>query len=271
MPGWSAPFLILLPLGLFGTGLRLARIRADAAAEHALLLEREQAAATASAVESERARIARELHDIVSHHVSVMTIQAGAAGKVLATRPDLARDAISAVEASGREAMGELRHLLGVFSARSERSEPRGANTDIFADSGPDAEPLRPQPGLGQLSALVEKVRGAGQPVVVDAEPMVLPRGVDLAAYRVVQEGLTNALRYAPGAPTEVRIRRDGDLLIIDVVDDGSAGAAAIPSGAGTGLFGLAERLRLYRGVLQAGPRPEGGFRVHVQIPVELS
>jgi signal transduction histidine kinase len=199
-----------------------------------------------------------------------MTIQAGAAGKVLATRPDLARDAIGAVEASGREAMGELRHLLGVFtSARSERGEPRGANPDIFDESGPDVEPLRPQPGLAQLDALVEKVRAAGQPIVIDAEPVVLPRGVDLTAYRVVQEGLTNALRYAPGAQTRVGIRQDGDLLIIDVVDDGSAGAAAIPGGGGTGLFGLAERLRLYHGTLQAGPRPEGGFDVHVEVPVE--
>jgi signal transduction histidine kinase len=271
LPGWLTPFAILVPIGLSGTAIRSARARADALGERAALLEREQEAATRTAVADERARIARELHDVVSHHVSVMTIQAGAAGRVLDDRPDLAREAIGAVEASGREAMGELRHLLGLL-AHEPPPFPPGATSG--AAPGPrqavDPMPLRPQPGLDQLDALVAAVRAAGQPVTARVTRIDLPGGVDLAAYRVVQEALTNALRYAPGARTEVVVDRDGDALVIEVTDDGTA-APVPPAGAGTGtgLIGLAERLGLYQGTLEAGRRVGGGFRVRARIPLD--
>ena len=259
LPGWSAPFVLLVPIGLFGTTIRAARARADASAQRAELLEREREAATQVAVAQERARLARELHDVVSHHVAVMTIQAGAAGKVMRARPDLAGDAVAAIEASGREAMGELRHLLGLLAPGSH---------DLADADGPAL--WHPQPGLAQLDTLVAAVRAAGQPVTTRITDLDLPRGVDLTAYRVVQEALTNALRYAPGAATEVAVDRDADSLVIEVTDHGTgAGAGAAVLGAGTGLRGLTERLRLYHGTIEASRRADGGFRLRACIPLE--
>ncbi|GAA5012187.1 histidine kinase [Actinopolymorpha pittospori] len=280
LPGWSGAFALLLPIGLFGVAIRAARGQARASHQRAEALEREQEAATSLAVAQERARIARELHDVVSHHVSVMTIQAGAAGKVLDADPELARGAMSAIEASGRETMTELRHLLGVLT-------PGPSEDDL----------LHPQPGLEQLDALVENVRRAGQPVSVRRTSAALPRGVDLTAYRVVQEALTNALRYAPGAPTEVAITtepspaptngaspldplppdplppdRRSDLVIEVVNDEAPPDARSGGSGhggTGRGLLGLAERLRLYGGTLESGRRLGGGFRVRARMPLE--
>ncbi len=250
VPGWAAPFAILLPFGLFGVTVRALRARAAASAERAEAVRARQEAITRAAVAEERARIARELHDVVSHHVSVMVIQAGAAGKVIDNRPDQARDAIAAIADSGREAMGELRHALGILAPAN------GGEPDL----------LRPEPGLDQLEPLIEKVRAAGQPVTVERGPVSLPRGTDVAAYRVVQEGLTNALRYAPGARTTVIVQPDGDTLVVEVIDDGAGGGSA-PAGARTGLLGLAERLRFHGGTLDAGPRLGGGFRVTARLP----
>lgn len=250
LPGWSGAFAILLTIGLVGTAIRAARSRASAFVQRAQALEREQHAATQLAVAQERGRIARELHDVVSHHVSVMTIQAGAAGTVLDTDPEAARGALSAIEASGRETMAELRHLLGALAPSDEGL-------------------LEPQPGLDQLDTLVENVRRTGVPVTVRVEPVDLPRGVDLAAYRVVQEAMTNALRHAPGAAIEVTIA-GGDSLDIEVRNAAPAAAPAA-AGSGTGLLGLAERLRLYGGTLEAGQRAGGGFRVSARIPLEPS
>ncbi|MGS2617831.1 sensor histidine kinase [Micromonospora sp. LZ34] len=254
VPDWATPFAILLPFGLFGVMVRALRARAAASAERAEALRAGQEAATRAAVADERARLARELHDVVSHHVSVMVIQAGAADKVIEARPDLARDAIHAVTNSGRQAMTELRHLLGVLAP----------------DTGGD-DLLRPQPGLDQLDALVDKVRAAGQPVTVAHTPVSLPRGVDLAAYRVVQEALTNALRYAPGAPTTVVVEPDGGALRVEVTDAGTANGVPTTVGAGSGLRGLSERLRLYGGTLQAGRRLTGGYRVSARFPLEAA
>ncbi|MEU4423785.1 histidine kinase [Actinoplanes sp. NPDC024001] len=251
LPDWAGVFMLLVPIGLLGVTVRAARSRALASEQRAQALEREQQAATRLAVADERARIARELHDVVSHHVSVMTIQAGAAGKVLDAQPEMARQALTAVEASGRETMAELRHLLGVLAP------------------GPDDDLLRPQPGLDQLATLVENVRRAGQPVTLHGTPLSLPHGLDLAAYRVVQEALTNALRHAPGAATEVAVTATGDELVISVENDAPPPRArpAASNGAGAGLLGLAERLRLYDGTLESGRRLGGGFRVHARIP----
>lgn len=258
VPGWAGVFVILLPIGLFGVAIRSARERAEASHQRAEALQREQEAGTRLAIVQERARITRELHDVVTHHVSVMTIQAGAAGKVLDDRPDLAREALAAIEASGRETMAELRHLLGALAP-----EPA------------DAELLRPQPGLDQLDTLVANVRQAGQPVSVNRTPVDLPRGMDLAAYRVVQEGLTNALRYAPGARTRINIAMDCRWFVVEVTNDAPTVELAPEytshAGSGSGLIGLAERLRLYDGELETGRRPGGGFRVRASMPLEVA
>ncbi|HEX6682032.1 MAG TPA: histidine kinase [Candidatus Limnocylindrales bacterium] len=276
VPDWATSFAIFMPIALFGLAIRSARERANALAERAdalaeradalaeradALAEREEAqrrgqeAATAAAVAQERAAIARELHDVVSHHVSVMVIQAGAAEKVMANNPVRAGEALRAIAGSGREAMGELRNLLGVLTPPSEE----GAAT-----------PLQPQPGLGQLEALVAKVRAAGQPVDLECQAPRLPQSVDTAAYHVVREALTNALRYAPGARTVVRVRTDGENLTVEVTDDGAPDAvlAGIGRGTGTGLVGLTERLALLGGTLKAGRRLTGGFRVSAHIPL---
>jgi signal transduction histidine kinase len=265
LPERAGAFAILLPIGLFGVAIRAARSRARASEQRAEALEREQQAATRLAVAQEQARIARELHDVVSHHVSVMTIQAGAAGKVLDADPEQARGALSAIEASGRETMTELRHLLGVLTP--------GSTDDL----------LHPQPGLDQLDALIDKVRQAGQPVSARRTPVALPRGIDLTAYRVVQEALTNALRHAPGAPTDIVITTEPSTeppsavgrtdLVIEVTNDapppGTPPGAGV--GSGTGLLGLAERLRLYGGTLETGRRLGGGFRVRARVPLDAT
>jgi signal transduction histidine kinase len=268
LPERAGAFAILLPIGLFGVAIRAARSRARAAGQRAEALEREQQAATRLAVAQEQARIARELHDVVSHHVSVMTIQAGAAGKVLDADPEQARSALSAIEASGRETMTELRHLLGVLTP--------GSTGDL----------LHPQPGLDQLDALIEGVRQAGQPVSVRRTPVVLPRGIDLTAYRVVQEALTNALRHAPGAPTEIAITTEPSTapssaastadgrtdLVIEVTNDAPPGTPPRADvGSGSGLLRLAERLRLYGGTLETGRRVGGGFRVRARMPLDAT
>jgi signal transduction histidine kinase len=249
LPDWSGVFVILLPVGLLGAAVRAGRERERASTERA-------DAATRLAVVDERSRIARELHDVVSHHVSVMTIQAGAAGKVIDDQPGLAREALSAIESSGRETMAELRHLLGLLTP------------------GPGDEMLHPQPGLEQLDQLIATVRQAGLPVTARRTPVSLPRGLDLTAYRVVQEALTNALRYAPGATTDVAVTASPDDLVIEVVNDAPPPGTVVPvegAGSGTGLLGLAERLRLYGGTLETGRRIGGGFRLLARLPREAS
>jgi signal transduction histidine kinase len=249
LPDWSGVFVILLPVGLIGAAVRAGRERVRASAERS-------EASTRLAVAQERSRIARELHDVVSHHVSVMTIQAGAAGKVIDAQPGLAREALTAIESSGRETMAELRHLLGLLTP------------------GPGDEMLHPQPGLEQLDQLIATVRQAGLPVTSRRTPVDLPRGLDLTAYRVVQEALTNALRYAPGAATDVAVRADGDGLVIEVVNDAPPPGTAVPAaaaGSGTGLLGLAERLKIYGGTLETGRRLGGGFRVMARLPLEAT
>jgi signal transduction histidine kinase len=264
IPGSVAPFALLLPVGLVGITLRAARLRAEASQQRAEALAREQDQATRAAVATERARIARELHDVVSHHVSVMTIQAGAAAKVLESNPDLARGAMVAVESSGRETMAELRQLLGVLSPSAAEG---GATRPVAVLD--DGEPLEPQPGLAQIPGLVESVRAAGQPVRVGVpDGLELPVAIGLAAYRVVQEALTNALRYAPGARTSVRVEVDGGELVVDVSNEAPRSASLDRTGAGTGLVGLAERVRLYGGTLAARPMVGGGFVVHARMPL---
>jgi signal transduction histidine kinase len=261
IPPGAVPYLILLPLAVAAYGLRSWRSRADADREKMAGMEEEVRRAAAR----ERARIARDLHDVVTHNVSVMVIQAGAARKVLESAPGDAREALLAVEAGGRAAMTELRHAMGLLTMDEDDNEPE----------------LAPQPGLAQIDPLVERVRGAGVPVdlVVTGQPGPLPEGMDLAAYRVVQEALTNTVKHAAGASAVVRIDHGAERLWIEVTDAGptaapvsaaSASSSASERGpyAGRGLIGLRERLALYGGTLTAGPRIRGGWRVEAVLPL---
>jgi signal transduction histidine kinase len=201
----------------------------------------------------ERTRIAAELHDVVTHNVSVMVIQTGAARKVMDAEPELSKEAMLSVEASGRAALSELRHVMGLLSASDE------------GDERPDG--LEPQPGLDRLDALVDRVRAAGVTVnvAVSAPPAPLPPGVELTAYRVIQEALTNTIKHAVGATASVTVGYDGDWLEIEVADTG--GTRGDASGAGRGLIGLRERLAVYGGTLEAGRRLPGGFRLVARLP----
>jgi signal transduction histidine kinase len=258
LPDWSAPFFVLLAAGVLATAVRFWRGRLAA-------IEREQREATRRAVEVERARIAAELHDVVTHNVSVMVIQTGAARKVVDADPELSKKAMLDVEASGRAAMAELRHVMGLLA-------PSG---DGEADGGVPV----PQPGLDRLVPLIDRVRATGLRVTADLDPPPgpLPPGVDLTAYRVVQEALTNTMKHASGASAAVAVRCDGDDLRIEVTDTGGdtggagsgvgGGAAGARAGTGRGLINLRERLAVYGGTLESGRTLAGGFRVTATIP----
>lgn len=230
-------------------------------------LQAEQETATRRALRLERARIASELHDVVTHNVSVMIVQAGAARQVLAESPGDVRQALLAVEASGRAAMTELRHLLGLLSPLPP---PDASATDSVGTSGED---LRPQPGLQQLRPLIDGVAAAGLPVDLQVSGGLqdLPPGLDLAAFRVVQEALTNVLKHAGKPKTTVRLDLADTELVVDIADSGPpipAAAPALPADRGRGLLGLRERMAIYGGELEAGPRPGGGWRVRARLPV---
>jgi signal transduction histidine kinase len=273
-PGRFTALFILVPVVLVGNAVRRWRHQAGDSQERLERAEAEYRAATVRALAAERTRIAGELHDVVTHNVSVMVVQAGAARRVLAGSPDDARAALLAVEASGRTALVELQHLLGLLSP-VEGMQPESGPRELAA------APLQPQPGLVHLRSLVDRVTGAGLPVelTVTGEPRLLPPGLDLAAYRVVQEALTNAIKHAGQAAAVVRLDYREDALVVDVSDDGGrenrpdrkASSArttqAGVAGGGRGLLGLHERLSLYGGQFDAGPRPAGGWRVTATLP----
>jgi len=265
VPEGSVPFLILVPIAVAADGLRRWKRRADEGRERVSALEREQADALRRAAEYERARIARELHDVVTHNVSVMVIQAGAARKVMDANPDEAREALLAVEAGGRAAMTELRHVMGLLTTDGDGNDP-AAKTEPA-----DTTELAPQPGLDGLEALVQGVRDIGVPVELSTigQPRPLPSGVELTAYRVVQEALTNTVKHAAGAAATVSVEYGTDELRVEVTDTGGTPTAAAASGNGHGLVGLRERLAVYGGTLQTGPRLSGGYRVTALIPLE--
>lgn len=264
------PLLLLLAIGLAANTVHVWRQRVAA-------LEAEREDATARAVAEERARIARELHDVVTHNVAVMVVQAGAARKVLDTSPDRARDALLAVEAGGRAALADLRHVMGLLTMGGDApTEPGLAAVSGQPATRPDGtetppDDLMPQPGLDQLSSLAGRVRATGVPVevVVTGIPVPLTAGIDLTAYRVVQEALTNALKHAAGSSVRISVDYADDAVRIVVTDTGGARAEGAPAGNGRGLAGLRERLAVFGGTLQAGPRPTGGFRVIATIPLE--
>ncbi|MFJ2610048.1 sensor histidine kinase [Streptomyces sp. NPDC087425] len=260
VPEEYVPLLILVPLAMAADGLRTWRLRAVERQERMAALERERAEELRRAAERERARIARDLHDVVTHNVSMMTIQAGAARSVLDAAPDQAREALLAVEAGGRAALGELRHVMGLLTMVGNGTENPAA-----------AVTLAPQPGLDQVDFLVSRVRDAGVTVemTVSGTPRDVSAGIGLTAYRVIQEALTNMMKHAVGASADVHLAYADDHLRVKVTDTGGAPGASATAGNGHGLLGLRERLALYGGTLNAGPYPGGGFRVAALIPLE--
>jgi signal transduction histidine kinase len=211
-------------------------------------------------VGEERLRIARELHDVVSHTIGVISVQAGVAAHLLERRPDKAAESLAAIRQASDEALGELHAMLGVLRERDG-----------------DATPLAPAPGLAELDALVAQAAGAGVEVQVSLEgaPRPLPAAVDLACYRVVQESLTNVVRHAGASRAEISVRLDDGRVVVEVTDDGVESASGRrptdsdrQSRSGQGLVGMRERARSLGGTLEAGPRPGGGYRVQAVLPV---
>jgi signal transduction histidine kinase len=256
LPLWTQPFAIVGAAWLAGA---LVRRRADAAQawrERALRIEGEQEAARAAALAEERARIARDLHDIVSHRVGLMVIQGGAARTVLRTQPEVAVAQLQALEAGGREALAELRGLLGLL-APTMPGEPH-------------EEPADPAPRLERLDQLVAQTRAAGLPVRLEitGEPRPLPDRVELAAYRIVQEALTNSLRHSARTGSAVTVHYGPDELALAVLDDGPPPPRA-ESAAGRGLVGMRERAALCGGSMTAGAAPGDGFAVRVRLPLD--
>ena len=241
----DAAFAWVLIGGAWGAGriVRRQNLLLDA-------LGREQAARERAAVADERARLARELHDVVAHSVSTMVVQAEAGESLLERDPERAREAFVSITSSGRQALGELRRMLGLLR------------------DGDGGAALGPQPGLAQLQLLVEQMRGVGLPVelAIEGEPRPLPAGVDLSAYRIVQEALTNTLKHARPAQARVTVRYRNDEIVLEVVDDGQGSTNG--SRGGHGIPGMRERVRLYGGTLETGRREGGGFAVRARLPV---
>jgi signal transduction histidine kinase len=277
LPGRLSALVVLLAITGFGNAVRVWRARAGDSGARLLRAQAEHEAATRRALELERARIASELHDVVTHNVSVMVVQAGAARQVLGAEQHEARSALLAVEASGRTAMAELQHMLGLLSVPGEQ-EP-GSLAD-----GQARGRLRPLPGLDQLTTLTDRMAAAGLDVELRilGAPWSLSPGPDLAAYRVSQEALTNVLKHAGMARTVITLGYRPSGLTVEVTDDGPPGRpaglsacsqpAGLPAdmpGTGRGLLGLRERVILHGGEFDAGPRPGGGWRVMGRFPAE--
>jgi signal transduction histidine kinase len=247
----SAILAVFAASWLLGDNIRTRRAYLRELEDRADRLEREREESIRRAAADEQARIARELHDIITHNVSVMTVQAAAAGDVFETHPGRVREALDSIESTGREALTELRRLLG-------RVHPEDAGAA-----------LAPQPGLARLDALLEQVRAAGLQVqlTVEGTPHELPIGLDLSAYRIVQEALTNILKHAQASKATVRIRYEPDAIALEVIDDGR-GPAADDAERGQGIIGMRERAALVGGALRVGRAPGGGFAVDARIPL---
>ncbi len=256
---FSAVWLAGVVVRAYRENVREARDRASAERERAELYLHDLEMHAQEAVALERSRLARELHDVVGHALNVVVLQAGAARRVFDKRPEAVRESLGSIEATGRQALSDIERLLGILRAEAA-----------------DREELGPQPGLADIDGLVAQVREAGVPVsLVNAcESADLPSSVDLSAYRIVQEALTNTLKHAgPGARADLAMRCAGEWLEIECLDDGRGRPADGPfnerfSG-GRGLLGMRERVLLFGGELQVGPRPEGGFRVYARLPLE--
>lgn len=245
LPAW---FILAGLVGL-GRWMRHRHPETEQLQARAVRTEQQVAEQATRAVADERARIARELHDLVAHSMGVIVIQAQAGQRALDSRPDLARGALASIETAGRQGLAEMRRLLGLLTGAAE-------------------DTVSPQPGLSALDELIGQVRSAGVRVelVVEGPVASLPAGVDLAAYRIVQEALTNVLKHAGPASVEVLVRARGGVVEVEVCDDGRG---APTPGPGHGLIGMRERAALYGGNLEAGGQPGGGYRVRARLSVE--
>jgi signal transduction histidine kinase len=246
---FTGPALIAWVLG---DSMRYRRAYLLALEDRAARLEAERDAQTQIAAAAERARIARELHDVIAHNVSVMVVQADGAGYALQSEPERARQALAAISRTGRQALSEMRRLLGVLRAEDERAE------------------LAPVPGLDQLRELLDQARAAGMSVSLTTHGPARPldEGAELAAYRAVQESLTNTRKHgglAVAAAVALRYEQDG--LLVQVTDDGRGAVPGAGEGAGHGLIGMRERIAMYGGTVQAGPLAGGGYRVTARLP----
>ncbi len=245
---------------LLGDSARWRRGYYQALEERAARLERERDAQAQIAAAAERARIAREIHDVVAHNVSVMVVQADGAAFALDASPQRTREALAAISATGRRALAEMRSLLGVLRDSAAAPEPA----------------LAPQPGIEELGDLLEQARAAGLPVslTVSGVPRPVPEGEALAVYRLVQESLTNIRKHAgPGVTATVSLGYAVERLQIRVTDNGRGAAAEAGTGlaaAGHGLAGMRERIELYGGAVRSGPRPGGGYEVVARLPLAL-
>jgi len=241
---------------VLGDNIRTRRAYLAELEARAARLEREREERDERAVNEERARIARELHDVIAHNVSVMVVQASAGEEVFDSDPRRARESLAAVASTGRAALAELRRLLGVI--RAEEGDGAAAS-------------YRPQPGLEYLDELVRQVRETGLAVELSVigEPRELPEGIGLCAYRIVQEALTNTLKHAHASEAQVSVRYVADALELQVLDDGRGPRAVNGESSGQGLIGMRERVALFGGELTARPRPGEGFEVRARLPLE--
>ena len=286
LPGHPLPYEAIVQFVIFGTAwavgliFRARRRYFAALTRRAELAEAELdavAARAATAAVTERVRIARELHDVVAHHVSLMAVQAEATGALLPDRPEAAAKSADLIASTARQAMGELRRLLGVL-----RGPSQSAGTNLSERHG-----LTPAASLSRVDEVLDAVRAAGLPVtlMVDGDPGAVPAGIDLTAYRIVQEALTNTLRHAPGSQARVRISYSAGAVTVQVADSGQPDgggrprrAADVPDGEsalsgaglgpGFGLAGIAERVASCGGSLTVGPDPAGGFAVTATLPM---
>lgn len=256
----TVPFVLAWVLG---DSMRTRRAYFDQLEERAARLEREREAQSKVAVAAERARIARELHDVVAHNVSVMVVQADGAAYVMDAAPDQARQALETISSTGRQALAEMRRLLGV----------------LRTGDAPETGEYVPQPDVDQIEDLIDHVRAAGLAVdfKIEGTPRPLPSGVELTAYRIVQEALTNTRKHGgPNAGASVRLVYFDDGLGLLVEDDGRGAAHELyedggADGAGHGMIGMRERVGMVGGTLDAGPRPGGGFRISALLPLKAA
>jgi signal transduction histidine kinase len=247
-------FTIWIIAWLLGNALRLSRSRSLSAEIRAVAAEHSSEARSAEAVAEERSRIARELHDIIGHTLNLIVVQSGAAQAVLKTKPDQTMESLNSIETTARQSLSDMERMLGIL---------RPSEADASAGR---------QPGLGEVDQLAVQFTDVGLPVAVTVagEPYNLPASLDLSAYRIVQEALTNVLKHAGPARAKVAISYLSGKLELDIVDDGRGpGDDRHEEAGGRGLIGMRERVSLFRGELDLGPAEQGGFRVHVSLPIE--
>jgi signal transduction histidine kinase len=266
LQGLLSTSLVVAAAWFLGDWTRTRRRFASAIEDRARLLEQEREEQARRAVQDERDRIARELHDIVTHHVSVIVIQAGGAIAAVERRPEQAREALQAIDRTARAALTDMRRMLGILG-------PGGVDSLAREEPRDPVAAREPMPDLDRLGELVEQVRAAGLPVelAVVGAPRPLDVGVSLSAYRIVQESLTNTLKHARGARASVRLEYEPRSLTVSVQDEGGSGQRdlGVTTGSGRDLIGMRERAALYGGSLDAGPTPNG-FRVVARLPLDL-